>query len=156
MHPGETMERDMRAVSIGTTAFARWLPLACFTVTVGSTLSVLVLQAMLLTDVADVTLARLFGWIAGWLGFTALLAAGVVGAIFRLGLLEATRFHDTTVQDVTLILMMALIAATLAILLVKGGGLLWASASMIMAAVGLIPLLAVRLRKMPSGAIDAR
>lgn len=125
----------------------RWLPLACFAVTVGSTLSVLVLQAMTLRDGMDLTFARVPGWIAGWLGFTALLAAGTVGGISRMGMLEAKRFHDTDVQDVTLAVMGALIATTLVILLVKGDGLLWGSASMIMAAVGLIPLLAIRLRK---------
>lgn len=141
-------------MNTGSTVFARWLPLVCFAMTVGSTLSVLILQAMVRGDGADLPTFAVFRWIAGWLGFTVLLAAGVVGGIYRMGLLDPWRFHSTSVQDVTLILMGALIAGLLVILLANGGGLVWGSASMIMAAVGQIPLLAVRLRKAAPGRID--
>ncbi|WP_439576066.1 hypothetical protein [Phreatobacter sp.] len=141
----------MEATNTQDTAFARWLPLVCFTTTVGSTLSVLILQAMVRGDGADLPIFAVFRWMAGWLGFTALLAAGVVGGIYRMGLLDPWRFHSSSVQDVTLILMGALIAGLVVILLANGGGLLWGGASMTMAAVGLVPLLAVRLRAGPAG-----
>lgn len=48
---------------------ARWLPLAWFSVAVGSTLSGLVLQAMTPTDGPAITFANLYRWVLGWLCF---------------------------------------------------------------------------------------
>lgn len=144
----------MRVENGGETVVARWLPLACFAVAVGSTLSVLVLQALALGSSTEMALARIPGWIGAWIGFTALIAAGAAAGVFRMRV-GAASFHSAHVQEVTLILMGALIAMTLVILVVTGGGWLWGSASMIMAAAGLIPLLAIRLRKAPAADASA-
>jgi hypothetical protein len=128
---------------------ARWLPLAWFSVAVGSTLSVLVLQAMTPTDGPAITFANLYRWVLGWLCFTAMLALGTIAGILRIDLLKAKHFHSPNVQDVTLALLGALIGVILVILLLNGSGWLWIGTSMTMAAVGLIPLLAIRLCKRP-------
>lgn len=126
---------------------ARWLPLVCFSVAVGSTLSVLVLQAMTPSDGATFTFAHLPRYVLGWLCFTAMLTMGTVAAVLRIDFLDAKHFHDPNVQIVTLLLMGALIGAILFALLVNGSGWLWISTSMAMATGGLIPLLVVRLHK---------
>lgn len=140
------MSQDQQSAITGRW-MARWLPLACFSVAVGSTLSVLVLQAMTPSDGPTFTFAHLPKYVAGWLCFAAMLVVGTVAAIFRVDVLEAKHFHNTSVQDVTLLLMGTIIVVTLVILLANDNGWLWISTSMAMATAGLIPLLVVRLRK---------
>lgn len=126
---------------------ARWLPLACFSVAVGSTLSVLILQALTPSDGPEFTLAKLPRWVAGWLAFTAMLALGTVAGIGRMYLLEAKHFHSRNVQDGTLALLLAVIGTILVMLLGRGTEGLWIGTFMAMATAGLIPLVVIRLRK---------